>query len=83
MKSFIKRQWNKIGTADEVESSGLVMVKHIQKTQIPNVNNIEIKLNQSNARKKRNESCRIFQFLSLCCPVVVTLWYILSLSILF
>lgn len=29
MKSFIKRQWNKIGTGDEVESNGLVMVKHI------------------------------------------------------
>lgn len=45
MKSFIKRQWNKIGTGDEVESSGLVMVKHIQKTQVPTVRNIEKKLN--------------------------------------
>jgi len=66
-----------------MESSGLVMVKHIQKTQVPNVRNIETKLNHSNARKKWIERCRIFQFPSLRCPFVVTLWYIPSLTILF
>lgn len=83
MDSFIKRPWNKIGTGDEVESSGLVMEKHIQKTRVSTVRNTETKLNQFNTRKKKIESCRIFQFLLLCCPVVVTPWYICSLGILF
>lgn len=60
MRSFIKRQWNKIGAGDEMESNGLVMVKDIQKTQVATVRNIEIKLNQCNASKKRTEICRIF-----------------------
>lgn len=82
IKSFIKSQWNKIGTGDEVESNGLLIAVNLQNFS-PNYKKYWNKTKSVLCKKRRFDSLRMLRFLSLCCPVVVTLWYIPGLSILF
>lgn len=82
IKSFIKMLWNKIGTADEVESNGLLIAVNLQNFS-PSYKKYWNKTKSVLCKKRRFDSLRMLRFLSLCCPIVVTLWYIPGLSILF